>query len=75
MTQFLSICRGNTLQSQRHAPNVPMMQHNSRPKRTGKSQSLKVMAVFLLAVLALMALQVAATRVHQMRWQLLERSK
>jgi hypothetical protein len=52
-----------------------MMQHNSRPKRTGKSQSLKVMAVFLLAVLALMALQVAATRVHQMRWQLLERSK
>jgi uncharacterized membrane protein SirB2 len=51
-----------------------MMQHKRKGWRT-KWPTLKVMAVFILAVLALMALQVAATRVHQMRWQLFDRSK
>jgi hypothetical protein len=54
---------------------TPVTHHKSKSQRTAKSQTLKVMAVFILAVLALMALQVASTRVHQMRWQLLDRSK
>jgi hypothetical protein len=36
-------------------------------------QTLKVMAVFALAVLALMALQFAATHAHQAKWQIFNR--
>ena len=38
----------------------------------GWRQTLKVIAVFILAVLALMAMQLA-TRVHQSPWQILDR--
>ena len=36
-------------------------------------QTWKVIVVFLLAVLALMAVQFGATAVHQARWQLFSR--
>jgi hypothetical protein len=39
----------------------------------GPRQTLKVMAVFILALPALMALQFGATRAHQARWQIVGR--
>jgi uncharacterized membrane protein SirB2 len=40
-----------------------------------KWQTLKVMGIFALAVLALAALQFAATRAHQAKWQIFDRTR
>jgi hypothetical protein len=49
------------------------MTKKGNPDKDPRWQTLKVMAVFILAALALMALQFGATAVHQMRWQLFGR--
>jgi uncharacterized membrane protein SirB2 len=46
---------------------------NRNPDEKDPWQTVKVMVVFILAVLALMALQYKATDVHQNRWQLFDR--
>jgi hypothetical protein len=49
------------------------MKKKGNPDAETRWQTLKVIAVFVLAALALMALQFGATAVHQMRWQLFGR--
>lgn len=49
------------------------MKKKGNPGEDARWQTLKVMAVFILALLALAALQFGATAVHQMRWQLFGR--
>jgi uncharacterized membrane protein SirB2 len=44
-----------------------------KPDEDSRWQTLKVMVIFIIAVLGLMALQFGATAVHQMRWQLFGR--
>jgi len=49
------------------------MKKKGHPDDEPRWQTLKVVAIFILAALALAALQFGATAVHQMRWQLFGR--
>ena len=49
------------------------MKKKANPDDDSGWQTFKVMAIFILAALALMAVQFGATAVHQMRWQLFGR--
>jgi hypothetical protein len=49
------------------------MKKKGNPNDDSRWQTLKVMAIFILGVLALAALQFGATAVHQMHWQLFGR--
>jgi hypothetical protein len=49
------------------------MKKKGNPDEDARWQTLQVMAVFILAVLGLMALQFGAEAVHHNRWQLFGR--